>query len=80
MKKQLQERKQTLKWLEKQKALMELETNPFYDKPLEQTQLLALWKRISSHRTAAVFRKPVSVKDGKIVCISISIFICWIVG
>jgi len=51
-KQQLNEYKQTLKWLEKQKALMELETNPFYDKPLEQTPLLALWKRISSHRTA----------------------------
>jgi len=68
-----------LKWLEKQKALMDLETNPFYYKSSEQTPLLALWKRISSDRTIAVFRKPVSVKDGKKVCMYIHIYMldCW---
>lgn len=62
-KQQLHERKQNLKFIEKQKALLDLENNQFYYKTLEQPQLLALWKRISSHRTAAVFRKPVSAKD-----------------
>ena len=75
-KQQQSERKQKLKFLEKQKALLALESNPIYHKPLEQTQLLALWKRISSHRTCTVFRRPVSSKDGMFVKLNIPIIKC----
>ena len=64
-KQQQQQRKQNIKLLEKQKALLAMSNNPIYYKKLEQPQLLLLWKRLSSHRTATVFRKPVSSRDGK---------------
>eukprot|EP00986_Skeletonema_menzelii_P019266 scaffold27390_cov154-Skeletonema_menzelii.AAC.2 len=45
---------------EKQQALLTLDQNDLYHKEhTDTTTLLALWKRISSHRTSAVFRKPV---------------------
>jgi hypothetical protein len=47
--------------LERQQALLSLEANENYNKEQpDTTSLLALWKRISSHRTSAVFRKPVN--------------------
>jgi hypothetical protein len=53
--------KQTKLSFERQQALLTLETNDVYhmDQP-DTVALLALWKRISSHRTATVFRKPVN--------------------
>ena len=53
--------KQTKLSFERQQALLTLETNTVYhmDQP-DTVALLALWKRISSHRTATVFRKPVN--------------------
>jgi len=46
---------------EKQQALLTLDQNDIYHQEhTETTTLLALWKRISSHRTSAVFRKPVN--------------------
>ncbi|KAL3768834.1 hypothetical protein ACHAWU_006935 [Discostella pseudostelligera] len=57
---ELEERKHRLA-LEKQQALILLDKSEMYH--LEQqdsTALLALHKKISSHRTAAVFRKPVN--------------------
>ena len=46
---------------EKQQALLTLDQNDIYHQEhAETTTLLALWKRISSHRTSAVFRKPVN--------------------
>jgi len=50
----------------KHKLILELQTNPFYTQlyTLDQTQpLLTLWKRISNHRTALVFRKPVNPEE-----------------
>jgi len=46
---------------EKQQALLTLDQNndQYHKEHTETTILLALWKRISSHRTSAVFRKPV---------------------
>ena len=45
---------------DKQQALLKLDQNDIYHKEhTDTTTLLALWKRISSHRTSAVFRKPV---------------------
>ena len=52
----------SLPLLMKHKALLELHDKPVYTQqyPIDQHQtLLALWKRISNHRTALVFRKPV---------------------
>ena len=58
--------------LDKQQALLELEKNPVYDKEhADNTILLNLWKRISSNKTAAVFRKPVNPAEGKL-----PLFIC----
>mmetsp|Transcript_4968 Transcript_4968/g.9233 ORF Transcript_4968/g.9233 Transcript_4968/m.9233 type:complete len:353 (+) Transcript_4968:88-1146(+) len=56
-----QEEKRKKAALEKQRALLVLDSNEMYHR--EQTDtvaLLALYKKISSHRTAAVFRKPVN--------------------
>ena len=53
--------KQTKLSFEKQQALLTLDKNDMYHKEhAEQKELLLLWKRISSHRTATVFRKPVN--------------------
>jgi len=53
--------KQTKLSFEKQQALLTLDTNDMYHKEhADTTSLLALWKRISSHRTSTVFRKPVN--------------------
>ena len=58
--------------LDKQQALLDLEKNPVYDKEhADNTILLNLWKRISSNKTAAVFRKPVNPAEGKL-----PLFIC----
>jgi len=62
---ELEERKHRLA-LEKQQALILLDKSEMYH--LEQqdsTALLALHKKISSHRTAAVFRKPVNPAEGQ---------------
>ena len=46
-------------------ALLLLQSNKTYLQEQPDTaSLLALWKRISSHRTAAVFRKPVDPVEG----------------
>jgi hypothetical protein len=47
--------------IEKQQALLALDKNAMYhmEQP-DTTALLNLYKRVSSHRTAAVFRKPVN--------------------
>lgn len=52
--------------LEKQQALLALDKNEVYhmEQP-DTTALLNLYKRISSHRTAAVFRKPVNPAEGE---------------
>jgi hypothetical protein len=53
--------KQTKLSFEKQQALLTLDQNDMYHKEhSDTTNLLALWKRISSHRTSTVFRKPVN--------------------
>jgi hypothetical protein len=49
---------------DKHKALFALESHDNYLRQhTDATVLLALWKRISSHRTAAVFRRPVNPKE-----------------
>ena len=52
--------------LEKQRALLSLDKDVAYhaEQP-DATALLALYKKISAHRTAAVFRKPVNPAEGK---------------
>jgi len=49
--------------LEKQQSLLTLDANPIYRKKQDSSVLLTLWKRISSHRSAAVFRKPVNPRE-----------------
>lgn len=51
--------------LDKYKRVIRLkETHAVYTrKQTDTTALLALWKRISNNRTAAVFRRPVNVKE-----------------
>lgn len=49
---------------ERYSALLSLDSNPEYHRRhTDPTQLLAAWKRLSSHRTAAVFRRPVNPKE-----------------
>ncbi|KAL7532267.1 hypothetical protein ACHAWF_004066, partial [Thalassiosira exigua] len=56
-----QEEKRKRAALEKQRALLALEANEVYRREQPDTAaLLALYKKISSHRTATVFRKPVN--------------------
>jgi len=46
------------------KSLLALDSHPEYRREhAEPASLLTLWKRISSHRTAAVFRRPVNPKE-----------------
>lgn len=62
--------------LDKQQALLDLENNPIYHKEhADSSILLNLWKRISSHRTAIVFRKPVNPAEGKNVILDLSTYI-----
>jgi len=50
--------------LQQQQKLLQLESIPEYRRVhTEPAQLLACWKRISSHKTAAVFRRPVNPKE-----------------
>jgi len=49
--------------IEKQKALLKLDKNPAYRKQQDNSTLLLLWKRISNHRSATVFRKPVNTRE-----------------
>mmetsp|Transcript_2609 Transcript_2609/g.3951 ORF Transcript_2609/g.3951 Transcript_2609/m.3951 type:complete len:335 (-) Transcript_2609:251-1255(-) len=50
--------------VERLKQLLKLDGNPEYRRRhTDPTKLLAAWKRISSHRTAGVFRRP--VRDGE---------------
>jgi hypothetical protein len=60
-----EERKRRLA-LEKQRALLSLDRDVVYhaEQP-DATALLALYKKISAHRTAAVFRKPVNPAEGE---------------
>ena len=62
---ELEERKIRLA-LEKQQSLILLDKSETYhmEHP-DTTALLALHKKISSHRTAAVFRKPVNPLEGE---------------
>jgi Bromodomain len=50
--------------LERYQMLLTLDNHPEYHRiHTDPTQLLAVWKRVSSHRTAAVFRRPVNPKE-----------------
>lgn len=50
--------------LDKQKQVLALYNNPLYSKEHPQpATLLTLWKRISSHSSSTVFRRPVNVKE-----------------
>lgn len=50
--------------LEKQKKVLSLSQNPEYTKEhSEPTVLMSLWKKISSHRSSIVFRRPVNPKE-----------------
>lgn len=62
---ELEERRRRLA-LEKQWALLSLDKDVAYhaEQP-DTTALLALYKKISAHRTAAVFRKPVNPAEGE---------------
>ena len=49
---------------ERYKKLLALQSNPDYHRRhSDSTQLLAAWKRVSSHRTAVVFRRPVKPEE-----------------
>jgi len=55
---------QKKKQSEQVQALLDLQKNPiFTNKMTEATALLSLWKRISGHRSANVFRRAVSERD-----------------
>jgi hypothetical protein len=57
-------RKQDKQGLDRYQALLALESHPEYTrKHADPTQLLTAWKRLSSHRTAAVFRRSVNPKE-----------------
>ena len=57
-------RKQDKQGLDRYQALLALESHPEYTrKHADPTQLLAAWKRLSSHRTAGVFRRSVNPKE-----------------
>lgn len=64
---ELEERKIRIA-IEKQQSLLLLDKSEIYhmEQP-DTTALLALHKKISSHRTAAVFRKPVNPLEGELV-------------
>jgi hypothetical protein len=50
--------------LEKQKQVLALADNPEYTKEhVTSNALLALWKKMSTHRTSVVFRRPVNPKE-----------------
>lgn len=50
--------------VERYHQLLALDSHPeYWRKHTDSTQLLAVWKRLSSHRTAAVFRRPVNPKE-----------------
>jgi hypothetical protein len=50
--------------LDKQKRLLDLDLLEEYRRPHETSAaLLTVWKKISSHRTSAVFRRPVNAKE-----------------
>lgn len=50
--------------LDKQKQVLALYNNPEYSKEhREPSMLLSLWKKISSHRSSMVFRRPVNPKE-----------------
>jgi hypothetical protein len=52
------------KEIEIQKALLELDKNPEYRRVQSNTtDLIALWKKVSTHKSAAVFRRPVNPKE-----------------
>lgn len=52
------------KALDRCRQLLTLDSHPeFWRKHTDSAQLLAAWKRLSSHRTAAVFRRPVNPKE-----------------
>ena len=54
----------TPRQIERQRLLLSLDKHPEYRNPhTDSTRLLATWKRISSHRTATVFRRPVNPKE-----------------
>ena len=64
---QTEEKKKKLA-LEKQHALAAMEKDVTYNmEHTDTTALLNLYKRISSHRTAAIFRKPVNPLEGKLL-------------
>mmetsp|Transcript_48691 Transcript_48691/g.146739 ORF Transcript_48691/g.146739 Transcript_48691/m.146739 type:complete len:573 (-) Transcript_48691:622-2340(-) len=58
------ERRYKERQIDRQRALLALESNPVYTRKTPDTApLLACWKRISNHRSAAVFRKAVNPRE-----------------
>ena len=50
--------------LDKQKQVLALYNNPEYSREHREAEtLLSLWKKISSHRSSMVFRRPVNPKE-----------------
>lgn len=73
-----QEKKKHRFALEKQKALLLLDKNEIYHREHPDTkELLTLYKKISAHRTAAVFRKPVNSLEGEILCHIMMYILCF---
>ncbi|KAI2497753.1 bromodomain-containing protein [Fragilaria crotonensis] len=59
-------RKTDAQALERYQSLLELEAHPEYHRKHDDpTQLVAAWKRVSSHRTAGVFRRSVNPKEAQ---------------
>jgi hypothetical protein len=57
-------RKTDAQALDRYQTLLELESHPEYNRKHDDpTQLVAAWKRVSSHRTAGVFRRSVNPKE-----------------
>ncbi len=60
------DRRERNQMIAKQQKLLQLSAHAEYRREhADSAALLALWKKISSHRTAAVFRRPVNPKEGK---------------
>lgn len=73
-----QEAKRKKAALDKQRALLALDKNEIYHREQEDTvALLAAYKKISSHRTAIVFRKAVNPLEGEChTAVSCSVYCC----
>lgn len=59
------DRRERQQAMAKQRKLLQLSAHAEYRREhADSVALLTLWKKISSHRTAAVFRRPVNPKEG----------------